>query len=148
MGGGTNSSNGHFGFITDATKRATFVSSALELIEDYGLDGIDIDYEYPSTTAQGQGFADLVTSLRSALDSYASNKGDATPYIITVRYRSNRLRLHWKLLTNAKAAVSAKTYAQKYLNVPQMDRVSDIMTYIGTWVSERLRPITDFCFRL
>lgn len=85
VGGGTNSSNGHFNFVTDATKRATFVSSALQLIEDNGLDGLDVDYEYPSTTAQGQGFADLVTSLRSALDSYAASKGDSVPYVITVR---------------------------------------------------------------
>ncbi|KAI0821069.1 glycoside hydrolase family 18 protein [Irpex lacteus] len=121
VGGGTNSSNGHFNFVTDATKRATFVSSALQLIEDNGLDGLDLDYEYPSTTAQGQGFADLVTSLRSALDSYAASKGDSVPYVIT-------------------AAVSAKAYAQKYLNVPQMDKALsfwNIMAYdySGSWTS-------------
>lgn len=71
--------------MTDATKRATFVSSALELIENYGFDGLDLDFEYPASTDQGQGFADLFTSLRSALDSYAAGKGDTTPYLLTVR---------------------------------------------------------------
>ena len=85
VGGGTFSGNGHFNFITDADKRAAFVQSALGFIEDYGLDGLDIDYEYPDTAAQGQGFADLLTSLRTALNSYASSKGDTNPYIITVR---------------------------------------------------------------
>lgn len=71
--------------MTDATKRATFVSSALTLIEDYGFDGLDLDFEYPSSAAQGQGFADLITSLRSGFDSYASKKGDSNPYLLTVR---------------------------------------------------------------
>lgn len=85
VGGWTYSQAGHFNFVTDATKRATFVSSALKLIEDYGFDGIDLDFEYPSNTALGQGFADLLTSLRSGLDSYASSKGDSVPYLLTVR---------------------------------------------------------------
>lgn len=85
IGGWTYSQDGHFSFVTDATKRATFVSSALQLVEDYGFDGVDLDFEYPSSTAQGQGLADLFTSLRSAFDSYAAGKGDSTPYLLTVR---------------------------------------------------------------
>ena len=85
VGGWTYSQNGHFSFVTDATKRQTFVNSALQLIEDYGLDGLDLDFEYPSNAAQGQGFADLITALRSAFDSYAAKKGDSTPYSLTVR---------------------------------------------------------------
>ena len=45
VGGGTVSQNGGFNFVTDATKRATFVQSAVSFIEDYGFDGIDLDYE-------------------------------------------------------------------------------------------------------
>lgn len=84
VGGWTYSQDGHFSFVTDATKRATFVSSAVQLIEDYGFDGLDLDFEYPSSTAQGQGFADLMTSLRTAFDQLQAKKGDATPYLLTV----------------------------------------------------------------
>lgn len=84
IGGWTYSQDGHFNFVTDAGKRATFVNSALQLVEDYGFDGIDLDYEYPANTAQGQGFADLLTSLRTAFNSYAQSKGDTVPYLITV----------------------------------------------------------------
>ena len=70
--------------MTDATKRATFVTDAVQFITDYGFDGIDIDFEYPSNTAQGQGFADLITALRTAFDQLQSSKGDATPYLLTV----------------------------------------------------------------
>jgi hypothetical protein len=48
------------------------------------LDNSDIDFEFPSSAAQGQGFADLVTGLRTAFTSLKSKKGDATPYQISV----------------------------------------------------------------
>ena len=85
VGGWTYSQSGHFNFITDAGKRATFVSSAVQLVEDYGFDGIDIDFEFPSTDALASGFASLVSELRSAFDSLAQKKGDSVPYQITVR---------------------------------------------------------------
>lgn len=85
IGGWTYAQRGDFNFVTDAGKRATFVSSAVQLVEDYGFDGIDIDYEFPTTTALGEGLASLVTELRAAFTSLASKKGDKVPYLITVR---------------------------------------------------------------
>lgn len=85
IGGWTYSQSGHFNFVTDAAKRTTFINSAVQLIEDYGFDGIDIDYEFPSTPAQGQGFADLMTGLRTAFTALAAKKGDTVPYQLSVR---------------------------------------------------------------
>ena len=62
----------------------------------------DIDYEYPSTSALGQGFADLCTEMRKALDGLASRKGDTTPYLLT-------------------AAVSAGAENYANLRIPQMN---------------------------
>jgi GH18 family chitinase len=95
IGGWTYSQDGHFSFVTDANKRTTFVNSALQLVEDYGLDGIDLDFEYPSSPAEGQGFADLITALRTAFDSYASKKGDSVPYTLTVRNNFLDALMHW-----------------------------------------------------
>ena len=44
----------------------------------------DIDFEYPADASQGQNFADLLTSLRSAFDTLAQQNGDTEPYQITV----------------------------------------------------------------
>ena len=55
------------------------------MLEDYGFDGIHIDYEFPDTNARGAGLASLVTELRSALNDLQKKKGDATPYLVTVR---------------------------------------------------------------
>lgn len=84
VGGWTYSQAGHFNFVTDANKRATFVQSAVSLIENYGFDGIDIDFEYPSNDALATGFAALLTSLRLAFDNLQLQKGDSTPYELTV----------------------------------------------------------------
>jgi len=121
IGGWTYSQSGHFSFVTDPTARTTFVNSAVQLVEDYGFDGIDIDFEFPSSAAQGQGFADLVTALRTAFTSLASRKGDTVPYQIT-------------------AAVSAGFPNYQYLNVPQMNAAMDYWNlmaydYAGSWLT-------------
>ncbi len=44
----------------------------------------DLDFEYPANADQGQGFADLLTSLRTAFNQLATQKGDTVPYELTV----------------------------------------------------------------
>ncbi|KAI0300095.1 glycosyl hydrolases family 18-domain-containing protein [Multifurca ochricompacta] len=121
VGGWTYSQDGHFSFVTSPSLRATFVSSAIQLIRDYGFDGIDIDFEYPSGTAQGQGFANLFTELRAALDTLAKTNGDTVPYQLT-------------------AAVSAGSANYASLVVPQMDSALtywNLMAYdyAGSWLT-------------
>ncbi|KAJ3974696.1 glycoside hydrolase family 18 protein [Lentinula raphanica] len=121
IGGWTYSQAGHFDFVTDATLRANFVTQAVSYIENFGFDGIDLDYEYPANTAQGQGFSDLITELRTAFDTLASQKGDSTPYQLT-------------------AAVSANASNYQWLNIPQVDAALtywNLMAYdyAGSWLS-------------
>ncbi|KAJ7905078.1 glycoside hydrolase superfamily [Mycena leptocephala] len=121
IGGWTYSQDGHFGFVTNAAARATFVSNAVKMIEDYGFDGIDLDFEYPATAAQGQGFADLFTALRTAFDALEARKGDSTTYQLT-------------------AAVSAGSANYANLVVPQMDKALtywNLMAYdyAGSWLT-------------
>ncbi|KAJ7489453.1 glycosyl hydrolases family 18-domain-containing protein [Mycena latifolia] len=121
IGGWTYSQAGHFAFVTNAAARATFVSGAVQLIEDYGFDGIDLDFEYPANAAQGQGFADLFTALRTAFDALAARKGDANTYLLSV-------------------AVSAGPANYANLIVPQMDKALTFWNlmaydYAGSWLT-------------
>ncbi|KAG6865810.1 hypothetical protein C0991_011615 [Blastosporella zonata] len=121
IGGWTYSQSGHFAFVTDASARATFVSNAVQLIKDYGFDGIDLDFEFPTSAAQGQGFADLFTALRTAFTALATSNGDTVPYQLT-------------------AAVSAGPANYQYLNVPQMNAALDYWNlmaydYAGSWLT-------------
>ncbi|KAJ7599302.1 glycoside hydrolase family 18 protein [Mycena floridula] len=76
VAGWTYAQAGHFNFVTSASARTAFVTSAVSMIENYGFDGIDIDYEYPANSEQGQGFADLLTAMQKAFDDLATKKGD------------------------------------------------------------------------
>ncbi|KAE9407810.1 hypothetical protein BT96DRAFT_914466 [Gymnopus androsaceus JB14] len=121
VGGWTYSQAGHFDFVTDPTKRDAFTTSAISYIENFGFDGIDLDYEYPANQEQGQGFSDLITELRAAFDSLAAQKGDSTTYQLT-------------------AAVSANASTYQWLNIPQMDAALtywNLMAYdyAGSWLS-------------
>ncbi|KAL1941619.1 hypothetical protein VTO73DRAFT_7058 [Trametes versicolor] len=121
VGGWTYSQAGHFNFVTDATKRAAFVISAVSLIENYGFDGIDIDFEYPSSDALAAGFASLLTSLRVAFDNLQLQKGDSTPYELTAAVPAgsdNYEHLH----------VSTMNAALTYWNLMAYD-------YAGSWLS-------------
>jgi chitinase len=64
--------------------RAKFVESSVKLLEDYGLDGLDVDYEYPSNDQQARGYAILLRDLRSALDGHAQNKNANYRFLLTV----------------------------------------------------------------
>jgi chitinase len=47
--------------------RATFVQAVVGLVEGHGLDGADIDWEYPDPGASSEAFTALMTELREAL---------------------------------------------------------------------------------
>ncbi|KAI5455674.1 chitinase [Mariannaea sp. PMI_226] len=55
-----------------ATTRATFASSAVTIMKDWGFDGIDIDWEYPAKGVEATNMLLLLQAIRDELDSYAS----------------------------------------------------------------------------
>ncbi|KAJ2767264.1 hypothetical protein IWQ56_003399, partial [Coemansia nantahalensis] len=54
--------------------RAAFVSSAVDFVDEFGLDGVDIDWEYPNSTDDATALLSTLQSTRAALDS-AFGKG-------------------------------------------------------------------------
>jgi len=66
-----------FSQVMSSGNRSTFVNAAVSAVNTYGLDGIDIDWEYPNESGAGNPFSSadaanllsFFTSLRSALGS-------------------------------------------------------------------------------
>ncbi len=56
----------------------------MKLVEDYGLDGLDVDYEYPQNDAQARGYVSLLRELRAALDQHARHKHADFHFLLTV----------------------------------------------------------------
>ncbi|KAF8973279.1 glycoside hydrolase family 18 protein [Flammula alnicola] len=83
IGGWTYSPSFH-PVVVNPTLRAKFVESSVKLLEDYGLDGLDVDYEYPTDNAQALGYVALLKEMRAALDRHASKKGSGCKFLLTI----------------------------------------------------------------
>jgi GH18 family chitinase len=57
----------------DSAKRQTFINNVVSRLNTWGYDGVDIDYEWPSSTAQGQDFTTLMSELYSAVKANNTN---------------------------------------------------------------------------
>lgn len=53
--------------VRDPSKRHVFIDSAKKLITELQLDGIDLDWEYPSSKKDGQALLSMVKQLREAI---------------------------------------------------------------------------------
>jgi GH18 family chitinase len=85
--GGWGGSDPFFHIANDAARRATFAASAAAFLRTHpAFDGIDIDWEHPTTNGSangvalgspedGQGYADLMLALRAALDRLTAETG-------------------------------------------------------------------------
>lgn len=93
--GGWTWSNQFSNMAASASTRNNFINSALALVRQYKLDGIDIDWEYPSEAgipctsgntcqrpSDKKNFVLLAQALRSAFD--AAGKADGKQYLITI----------------------------------------------------------------
>jgi chitinase len=79
--------------LTDAS-RSTFARSAVELLREYALDGIDLDWEYPGQGVAGikyraedkQNFTLLLKTLRQQLDAESAARGRTAGdrYLLTI----------------------------------------------------------------
>ena len=74
--------------VISRSHRAEFVKSSIHLLENYGLDGLDIDYEYPRNADEARGYLSLLKELRAGLDAHARRKGINYHYPLTVSVHS------------------------------------------------------------
>lgn len=83
IGGGTQEATTNFNALgATQQKRNTFVNSVMALINSYGLDGADIDWEYPVKGVSDSNYALLMAQLSSALH----NKGKLLTTAVTGSY--------------------------------------------------------------
>lgn len=71
------------GLLTDA-KRQTFARTTVDLVKNYGFDGIDIDWEYPASSDESAALVDTCRRIRLELDNYARNLTGQPHFLLTL----------------------------------------------------------------
>lgn len=74
--------------------RQHFAQSAVALLKDHGLDGLDIDWEYPADDAQARDYVLLLRATRLALDAYSHSLPDCPHFQLTVAAPCGPENLH------------------------------------------------------
>lgn len=74
--GGWNDGNdsGFVALAANSQTRATFISNIIAFVVDHNLDGVDMDWEYPSTNDEADDYTALMTELRTALNKLEGDK--------------------------------------------------------------------------
>ncbi|KAI9366305.1 chitinase [Pilaira anomala] len=70
----------------DPESRAKFTETALSHLQQLGLDGIDIDWEFPETKEDAKNYVLLLQEMRMALDQYQKEyyKKQDEPFLLSV----------------------------------------------------------------
>ncbi|GAN08694.1 endochitinase 1 [Mucor ambiguus] len=68
--GGYSWSHNFSALASQPESRATFTKTAIQHLQDLGLDGIDIDWEFPKDAKDAENYVLLLKEMRTALDDY------------------------------------------------------------------------------
>ncbi|WP_152054462.1 glycoside hydrolase family 18 protein [Tautonia marina] len=79
--------------MTDPEAEDRYIVSVLALVDESDYDGIDLDWEYPDTEQEVEGFERLVRRLRAGLDAIGERK--ERPMLLTMAASSNPGTLRW-----------------------------------------------------
>ena len=125
IGGWTYSPSFH-PVVVNPTLRARFVQSSVKILEDYGFDGLDVDYEYPGNDEQARGYVELLKEMRTELDKCAEKNGDGCKFLLSVSRCSLEIVVRCELMCDQIAAPCGPDNYKK-LHVKAMDR------YLNFW---------------
>jgi len=85
--GGGGGEESFVAIVANPDAEARYVDSVAKLVDEYDYDGVDLDWEYPDTAEEVQGFERLVRGLRSRLD--AIGKAKNRPMLVTMAASAN-----------------------------------------------------------
>lgn len=70
--------------VSTQSGRKKFISTAVKLITDWGFDGIDVDWEFPTNAQEARNYVMILSELRKALDKYSADNKLNYRFLLTV----------------------------------------------------------------
>ncbi|KAL1970928.1 hypothetical protein VTN77DRAFT_2762 [Rasamsonia byssochlamydoides] len=70
--------------------RQTFASTTVQMVQNLGFDGIDIDWGYPSNGTEADNMVLLLQEVRSALDRYSAQYVNGTHLLLSIASPAGR----------------------------------------------------------
>ncbi|KAD3067968.1 hypothetical protein E3N88_35848 [Mikania micrantha] len=86
VGGGSAGSQIFSIMASSPDKRIRFIASVIKLIDEFGFDGVDIDWEYPETQTDMDNFGLLLDELRTAVNEEAESTGNTRLLLSAATY--------------------------------------------------------------
>ncbi|RDA83765.1 putative chitinase [Ophiocordyceps camponoti-leonardi (nom. inval.)] len=83
IGGWRASKDGKFKPAMTEEGRKEFATSAVALMNDWGMDGLDIDWEYPENAAEAVALVKLLQACREELDRLQTGQNQTYHYLLT-----------------------------------------------------------------
>ncbi|RCI15665.1 putative chitinase [Ophiocordyceps polyrhachis-furcata BCC 54312] len=119
IGGWRASQEGQFKPVVTDEGRKEFVTSAVALMNDWGMDGLDIDWEYPQNEEEAVALKKLLQACREELDHLQTSQKQSYHYLLT-------------------AATPAGPSRYNLMNLAEMDPYLDgwnlmAYDYAGSW---------------
>lgn len=135
--GGWGGCAGFSDMVTDPVLRKGFVESTVDFINNYGLDGTDMDWEYPGMKGAGNTFRESDTKNFTALMKELREAMDATGKDLTLTFAS----AGWERYYDHIETNEVMKYAD-YMNIMTYDMVGGSTPYAAHhtnlgWVKER-----------
>ncbi|KAH8164272.1 hypothetical protein CIB48_g3970 [Xylaria polymorpha] len=103
-------------------RRQTFAKSAVKIVTDWGFDGLDIDWEYPTNEVERDNLVKLLAACRAAFDRYSFYN-----------------RLKYRFLVTVASPAGPSNW--EFVDLPRMNQYVDIWhlmsyDYSGSWIPE------------
>ncbi|KAI0191359.1 endochitinase [Astrocystis sublimbata] len=102
--GGWTYSPGFAAMAASNAARTTFAKTAIELIQDWGFDGINIDWEWPASETEANNMISLLTAIRKELDSYSTTYASGYHLLLSVCLPAGPANYKWLKLSAMNSA--------------------------------------------
>ncbi|GAU14257.1 hypothetical protein TSUD_308170 [Trifolium subterraneum] len=148
-GGGSALAQKFANMASQASSRKSFIDSSIQLARDNNFNGLDLDWEYPSSDTDKTNYGLLITEWRAAVAKEASSSGNSELLLSAAVGGSDQITpLHYPTMTQPPAPLKNPTgqfSAEEATQGLGVVKYKDIIN-VGAQVVYNSTRVTNYCF--